>query len=423
MTYTHPLKDLVQNRPLLSSLADKFGTPLYIYSGNRLRQNVGRLNNALEKACDAFHICYAVKANSNPHLIKTMRDSLPSLGADCSSPGELYAADQAGIPATDCIYTGNYESMEDLRAALSSGAHVNLDDISSFRRLQKLSVPDNISFRLNPGFGKGTFSQIITAGENAKFGVPKHNIVQAYKLAQDAGVTGFGLQCMTGSGNLDTEYFVSLLNAILETAQEIETQLELHFNFISMGGGFGIPYEENDSPLDILTLFRRLGEIFYQRYDRSDSHTPELWIEPGKYLVGDSAILLTRITGIKDSYRTFIGTDAGMETLMRPALYGAYHKIHKVGAVDDPVTQTVDITGRICENTDRLATDRPFPAVHEGDLLAVMDVGAYGYSMAHQFNTRPRPAEILLENDNPRLIRRSETIEDIFETTRLNSHA
>ena len=191
---THPLYNLIQNSTLMTSLAKDYGTPLYIYSEERLLANLERLNNALKTNFNKYHICYALKANSNPALIRKMKNNLVSIGADCSSPGELHAAKLAGIDTHECIYTGNYESLKDLQIAYNSGCHLNLDDITSFHRLNKIGIPNEISFRFNPGFGKGTFPQITTAGKKAKFGVPKENILEAYRLAKNAGINKFGIQ-------------------------------------------------------------------------------------------------------------------------------------------------------------------------------------------------------------------------------------
>ncbi len=411
----HPLLPTLNEKSLFESLKNEFGTPSYIYFGDRIKSNLSRLNKAITSHFLTSHVCYALKANTNPHLISFMKQHLPTLGGDCSSPGELFAAQSSGIDLKECIYTGNYESTDDLVAAMDSGSTINLDDKSSLDRLLKIGTPNKISFRVNPGFGKGRFSQITTAGDKAKFGIPKESIVDAYRAAQKAGINRFGLQCMAGSGVLDQTYFDTLITAILEIARNIEHELDFQFEFISMGGGFGIPYHDEDPELDIDALFKSISNIFYSYYpDRKKA--PALWIEPGKYIIGDAGVLLASVTGIKKSYKTFIGTDAGMETLMRPALYNAYQRIYKIGEVEAKLSQTVDITGRICENTDRLAVDRPFPFVKENDLLAVMDVGAYGFSMSHQFNNRPRPAEILMEGFIPKLIRRRETIKDLFKT-------
>ena len=409
----HPLINALKNRDLFESLAEEFGTPLYVYNQDRLVQNINMINKGLAENFDAYHICYTIKANSNPHLIRVLKSSVPALGADCSSPGELYAANQAGIKSDECIYTGNYESEDDLKTALEAGAHINLDDITSFQRTVANGLPTDISFRLNPGFGKGAFSQIVTGGENSKFGVPHYDIVNAYRIAKEAGVKRFGIECMTGSGILDPDYFPTLMKEILKNTDLIYQELGIRMDYVSLGGGYGIPYQDEETPLDFDRLFIKVGDVFNAHF--KDDIKPSLWIEPGKSVVGDTGILITRVTGIKKSYKTFIGLDAGMETLMRPALYGAFHRIYKVGDPEAHTTQTVDFTGRICENTDRLAIDRLFPDIVEGDLVAVMDAGAYSFTMSHQFCTRPKAAEILLDGENAKLIRKRETIYDLFD--------
>ena len=415
----HPLKELIADKAQLAALADVYDTPAYIYSNQRLRANLERLDTALKNNFDKYHICYAIKANSNPNLIAALKTHLPSLGGDCASPGEIEAARLAGINPHDCIYTGNYESPADLQYAVDSDICINLDDISSLDRLAGISLPERLSFRLNPGFGKGMFTQINTGGEKAKFGVPRRDIISAYQKALDLGVKRFGLQCMTGSGVLDKDYFAILLKAILDSAQNIDNELGIKMEYISIGGGIGIPYRDEDQPIPIDFVMKRLGEIFYQYYDRRAVDCPALWLEPGKYIVGDSGFVLSRVTGIKTSYRTFIGLDAGMETLLRPALYQAYHRFLKVGDPDAEPVGKVDFTGRICENTDRQAIDRPFPPVAEGDLIAIMDAGAYGFVMSQSYNSRPRPAEVLLTVNGPQLIRKRETIDDLYATCQL----
>ena len=410
----HPLKNLIKNKPLFESLASKYSTPLYIYSEERLLHNINVLDQTLNENFDSYHICYTIKANSNPHLITTLKAEIPSLGADCASPGEIYIAEKGGIKGNECIYTGNYESPDDLKVALEKGTHINLDDISSFNRLKKIGLPQEIAFRLNPGFGKGAFSQIVTGGENSEFGVPHYDIVKAYRLAKESGVKKFGIQCMTGSGVQDPAYYPKLIKEILKTVELLKDELDINMAYISLGGGYGIPYKDDEPPMDFNQVFQNVANNFHAYFDERNEQKPSLWIEPGKSVVGDTGILLTRVTGLKNSYRAFIGIDAGMETLMRPALYGAYHRIFKVGDPDAPANNKVDITGRICENTDRLAIDRNFPDVKEGDLLAIMDTGAYSYTMSHQFCTRPRAAEIMLDGDQSTLIRKRETIEDIF---------
>jgi len=408
----HPLRKLIINEELLSSIAKKYGTPLYVYSQQRIEDNITNLNNALSASFEKFHICYAIKSNSNPHLIRTMRNAFAKIGGDCSSPGEIYAAELSGIDPSECIYTGNYESETDLIEATQKGCNINLDDITSLKRLNKIGLPDRISFRMNPGFGGGSYSGIITGGRDAKFGIPSEKIIEAYQEAQNMGIKRFGLQCMCGSGNLDEKFFTEVLSAIIEHAKKIESCLNIKFEFISMGGGFGVPYQDDQKPLDFDQMFSSLSKIFYSAYPDKTT-APSLWLEPGKSIIADAGFIITKVTGLKNSYKNFVGIDAGMETLMRPALYGAQHRIFKVGNHGNN-ENTVDFTGQICENTDRIATDRAFPKLNEGDLIAIMDTGAYGYSMSHNFNTRPRAAEVLLNNSNHKLIRKRETINDIF---------
>jgi len=412
----HPLKSLIEDQPFIESIIQNYGTPLYLYSGRRIKNNLLKLSKALNNHLHKNQIYYAVKANSNPHLVSFMKSIYPELGCDCSSPGELFVANKTEISPERCIYTGNYESMDDLKVAVNEGCHINLDDIQSFHRLKKIQVPNEISFRVNPGFGQGSFKQITTGGEKAKFGIPTEKITDAYRLALSHGIKNFGLHCFTGSGVLDESYFSQMIRSVLEISTMIESKCKIQFKYISIGGGFGIPYKDEEPELDIENVFNNIAKEYYSVYPKKLG--PRFCIEPGKYLVGDAGILISQVTGVKKSYKTFVGLDAGMETLMRPVLYGAHHRIYKIGQPQNN-NQTVDITGRICENTDRLALDRPFPDVKEGDLVGVMDTGAYGFSMAHQFNTRPRPAEVLVDGQNVKLIRKRETIESMFENCKI----
>jgi len=410
----HPLLDKVLDGRILKNICEEYGTPLYTYYGERIRNNLNSINAALKNNFDKYQIQYAVKSNNNPNLLTFMHQHLPSLGADCSSPGELLAAERAGIPMKNCVYTGNYESVDDLQSAVDSGCEVNLDDESSFKRLKNICIPEYISFRLNPGVGKGRFTEIVTGGHDAKFGIPVEKIAAVYKSALTDGVKTFGLQCHAGSAILDQNHFRENTELILKAARNIEDTIDHKLLKISIGSGFGMPYTDDEDPLDFNNVFHLVAKVFKEFYGQHQDDWPVLCIEPGRAIVGDAGILLARVTGIKKSYKNFIGLDAGMETLMRPALYGAFHRIYKVGELSNERKMTVDVTGRICENTDRLAVDIPFPYVAEGDVIAIMDAGAYGYSMAHQFNTRPRPAEVLVDKNKPRLIRSRETIEDIF---------
>ena len=317
----HPLLPVIADDRAMEALAQQYGTPLYVYVKKQLLSNLTNLDNDISSAFSNYQICFALKANTNPHLLSLMKESLPTLGADCSSPGELYIADEVGIEQERRIYTGNYESTKELKLAIESAEHLNLDDISSYERLRRFAIPKQVSFRLNPGFGSGSFPEIVTSGKEAKFGIPEEKIANAYRMAQEDGVKKFGIQCMSGSGNLDNDYFVHLLTAILENARKLEKELGFRFSFISLGGGYGIPYENNQEPLDSKELFGKLGKTFHEFYEPENGPVPKFMIEPGKIIIADAGFLLTRVTGIKESYKNFVGLDAGMNTFLRPALY------------------------------------------------------------------------------------------------------
>ena len=288
------------------------------------------------------------------------------------------------------------------------------NDLNSFNRLKTIGVPEYVSFRLNPGKGHGQFKGIITGGKDSKFGIPKEDIVEAYKAAKSFGAKRFGLQCHAGSSTLDADTFSDITEQILKSAREVEDSLERKLEKISIGSGFGIPYRDEEKPLNLQKLFKNINLVFKGYYGDDNKNWPTLCIEPGRILVADTGFILTRVTGTKSSYKQFIGLDAGMETLMRPALYGAFHRVQKIGK-NDGKTLKYDITGRICENTDRISKDHDMPAINEKELCAIMDSGAYGYSMSHNFNTRPRPAEVLIDEEKLVLIRERESIEDIFK--------
>ena len=410
----HPLSNIISQTKLLEELADQYGTPTYVYSSSRLEHNISELMKSISASFANYQVYYAVKANSNISIIKILKNKFNDLGCDCSSPGELFAAKKADVDMSNCVYTGNYESIEDLKTALNAGAEINLDDLNSFNRLKTIGVPEYISFRLNPGKGHGQFKGIITGGKDSKFGIPKEKIVEAYKEAKSFGVKRFGLQCHAGSSTLDAETFSDIAEQILKSAREVEDSLGRKLEKISIGSGFGIPYRDEEKPLNLQKLFKNINLVFKGYYGDDNKNWPPLCIEPGRILVADAGFILTRVTGTKSSYKKFIGLDAGMETLMRPALYGAFHRVQKIGEHNGE-TLKYDITGRICENTDRISKDHNMPTINEEELCAIMDSGAYGYSMSHNFNTRPRPAEVLIGKEKFVLIRERESIEDIFK--------
>lgn len=391
-------------------LAQEYGTPLYVYDKRQIIQNYNRLCHTFEKYYDKTKIHFSVKANSNIHILNLF-NSLGS-GADCSSPIELLLARKAGFQSNNILYTGNYESPDDLQMALDAGATINLDDTNSLRRLIQLRVPERISFRINPGIGRGGFEGIITGGTDAKFGVPYEKAYEAYKLAIDAGIKRFGIHMMTGSNNLEPYFFAEIVDKLMTIAGNIFGHLGIKPEFVDIGGGLGVPYLDDEQELDIDLTAKLVAQEFTEKCEKYNFGSPELFLEPGRYLIANAGYLIAKVTGIKESYKKFVGIDAGMNTLIRPALYGAKHRILVYDKSNN--TATVNICGQICENSDIFAIMLPFPAVEEGDLVVIKDAGAYGYVMSSNYNNRPRPAEVMVDGEDVKLIRHRETIDDLL---------
>lgn len=398
-------------------LAEKYGTPLYVYDFERMRNNAYRLKTAFKSGTFPVDVYYAMKANCHPDIVKLFLES--GFGTDCVSPGELEIALKVGVKPDSILYTGNYESLEDLRAAYEAGVIINLDDITSLDRLLKVGKPERISYRINPGKGRGKYEKITTGGDKAKFGVPHEKSVIAYENALNAGITRFGAHMMTGSGVLDETHFPNMLDIFLDILGNIRKRLDITFEFIDMGGGFGIPYFGDDKMLDINFVGKKVIEVFQRKVNELDLGNPSLAMEPGRFLVGDAGYLISRVLGIKESYKTFVGVDAGFNTLIRPALYNAKHPIVIPGKENVEEKIAVNICGQICENTDIFAIDRMLPPLEEGDFVVFTQTGAYGSVMSMPYNLRLRPAEVAVINGRDVEITRRETMDDYFSRINL----
>lgn len=396
----------------VSDLADEFGTPLYVYDFDRIKDNAQRLRRAFDSDEIETAFFYAVKANSHPAIVQLLKDC--GYGCDCVSPGEIEIALKTGVKPSDIIFAGNYESMEDFNVAVQAGVNIILDDITSLDRLLRIHCPEVISFRINPGKGRGKYEQITTGGEKAKFGVPHEKAWLAYEKARQVGIERYGAQTMTGSGILDEEHFPRMLELLLNILGQIHQKLGITFEYVDMGGGFGIPYYGDDHELDIQYVGRECLKVLKAKSESLSIGKPALHLEPGRYLVGDAGYLVTRVLGIKESYQTFAGLDAGFNTLIRSALYKAQHPVIVDGKEDEKELYPINLCGQICENTDIFTVGRPLPKLEEGDLLIFTQAGAYGSTMSMTYNHRLRPAEVAIINGKAIEITRRETMSDYW---------
>jgi len=399
-------------------LAETFGTPLYVLSENKIRENYRKLYQAFSKRYGKLRILYSAKANTNISVLKILH----SEGAyvDTVSAGEVYLALTAGFKPNEILYTGINVGDEELKYVLSEGVMINLDSISQLKKLLRFGVPETLSFRINPEHGAGHHEFVVTASKHAKFGMNGYSALKAYEVAKKAGVKNFGIHMHIGSGIMDADPYIKSGGRLLKVAWKINIKLGIKFDFIDLGGGMGVPYKPEDKELDLDDFCSRLVGMFNWKLSEYALGLPELWIEPGRFIVADAGVLLTRVNAVKQVFnKKFVGVDAGFNVLIRPAMYGAYHHVIVANKLDEQPTEVYDVVGPICETCDVLAKDRLLPKICERDLIAVLSVGAYGFSMSSQYNSRPRPAEVLVKDGKYALIREAETFEDLIRRQRV----
>jgi len=400
-------------------LAREYGTPLYVVDEMRVRENYQRVHEAFSQEYKKFQIFYAAKANTNLAVMRILEQE--GSGIDAVSPGEIYTSLLAGFEPERILYTGNNVTTSELEFALKSGVRINVDSVSQLQRLAELPGSDGlkISFRVNPMVGAGHHDHCITGGEQSKFGVMEHEAVKVYNMAQDLGFRPVGIHTHIGSGILDPEPFKLAVEVLMDVAGRVHGETGVNFEFIDFGGGLGIPYSPDEPQLNIETFAKEITGLFKEKIYQYGLDNPTLCIEPGRYIVGDASYLLTRVNTVKQSYRRFVGVDAGFNTLLRPTMYGSYHHILVADKPEADVHETLDVAGNICESGDLFARDRPLPEVKEGNVLAILNAGAYAFSMASQYNSRPRPAEILVKKGEAEIIRERETFADLLSKQNL----
>ena len=399
-----------------ADIAAKFGTPTYVYDEQKIRKNYRRAFNAFVKHYPDFKMFYAVKSCNNPAIVNILRQE--GAGVDAASVNEILLAKHVGLGGEDVMFSGNFLSDDDIRQGLESGVIFNLDDISLLPRLLKFGKPEILSFRVNPGYGKSNVGEFVTnAGPNAKFGIHPDKVMEAYKLAKEAGIKRFGAHMMTGSCITDAEYFPFVTGLLMDIIGKTGKELKIDFEFIDLGGGLGIPYKPGEPALDLEKAAELTAKMFRSKVAEYGLKPPQLKMEPARYFVGNAGYLIGRVHSIKESYRKIAGTDIGMNTLARPAMYGSYHHIYVDGKEQEP-RAAIGLCGQLCENTDFWVKERELPAsIAEGDLVVVENAGAYGFGMSYQYNGRLRPAEVLVNGEEATLIRTREDFDDMIRHT------
>lgn len=397
--------------PILPAIADQFGTPFHIYDETGIRETGRQMQRAFEQV-SGFREYFAVKALPNPRILQIMRDM--GFGFDCSSVAELLLARRAGGRGEDLMFTSNNTSAADFREAQAEGGCLlNLDDISLVPKVPQM--PETICFRYNPG-PRRSGNSIIGNPVEAKYGVAHHQLLDAYKAAMGRGARRFGLHTMLASNELNHAYMEQTVQMLLEVACWVSETLKIRFDFFNMGGGMGIPYRPEDPSFDLEAMAAAVTAML-RDFRQRQGYAPRLFMESGRFMTGPHGALVVRAINRKEIYRTYIGVDACMSALMRPAMYGAYHHIEVLGKSESAQTEVVDVVGSLCENNDKFAIQRPLPPIDEGDLLIIQDTGAHGHAMGFNYNGKLRPKELLLRSDgHVEMIRRAETESDYFAT-------
>jgi diaminopimelate decarboxylase len=393
----------------LEAIVEHFGTPFHIYDEKGIRENGEALIRAFA-GIDAFREYFAVKALPNPTIMKIMQDL--GFGFDCSSISELLLSRQIGARGEQIMFTSNNTSSAEFAVAEADGGCVlNLDDISLVDKVPQM--PELICFRYNPG-ERRSGNSIIGNPVEAKYGVSHDQLLDAYSKAEQRGARRFGLHTMLASNELNHAYMVETARMLLDRVVWLSEKLDIRFEFINIGGGLGIPYRPEEKPLDIVSMGREIAELF-NSFKAHHGYTPKLFLESGRYITGPYGVLVTRAINRKEIYRTYVGVDSCMSSLMRPGMYNAYHHLSVLGK--EGAQETVDVVGSLCENNDKFAIQRSLPAIQDGDILMIHDTGAHGHAMGFNYNGKTRPKELLLRSDDSvELIRREETVDDLFAT-------
>lgn len=410
-------RDFPLGADALKRAIEKFPTPFYLYDEKAIRQNMREFTKAFS-AFENFSERFAVKAMPNPYMLKILASE--GCGADCSSLPELALCDIAGIKNESVIFTSNETPAGEFKYAAAHGNICNLDDITHIDFLKDAlggKLPSVICFRYNPGPLKEGGNAIIGKPEEAKYGLTRAQIFEAYARCAREGVSRFGLHTMVASNELNPDFFVDTARILFDLCVEIKDKTGVRIEFVDLGGGIGIPYKPGQKKVDLDRIARGIKKLYDEKIVHAGLAPLGVWWECGRPITGPYGWLVTTAIHEKHIYRDYIGVDACMADLMRPGMYGAYHEITVSGKEDAPLDCVYDVVGSLCENCDKFAVQRPLPKIDVGDILIIHDAGAHGRAMGFNYNGKLRCGEILLRCDGSlKEIRRRETMEDLFAT-------
>lgn len=412
-----PFLTLDQAREIIKT----YPTPFHIYDEKGIRATARSLRAAFAWN-PGFKEYFAVKATPTPGILKLLRDE--GCGVDCSSLTELMMSQRCGFSGHDIMFSSNETPAEEFQLASQLGAVINLDDLTHVDFLYQTlgHIPETISCRYNPG---GTFTlgeskegfQVMDKPGDAKYGMTRPQLTQAYRRLKELGARHFGLHAFLASNTISNDYYPALARILFQTAVELSEETGCHIAFINLSGGVGVPYRPDQSANDIMAIGQGVRKAYEEILMPAGMGDVAIYTELGRFLLAPNGHLVTTAVHEKHIYKEYIGVDACAVNLMRPAMYGAYHHITVLGKEDAPCDHKYDVSGSLCENNDKFAIDRMLPKIDIGDYLFIHDAGAHGFSMGYNYNGKLRSAELLLREDGSvQMIRRAETPSDYFAT-------
>jgi len=401
-------------------LVRRFGSPLYVMDEQRIHENYRRFHRAFAQRWRKVMVCYAYKANSNLAICKILQSE--GAGAEVSSGNELQNSICVGVPGERTVFNGNHKSPQELKLAISNGTLINVDSFQELHAIEhiasRLRKTARIGFRVNPNIRTPTHPYIATGLRESKFGldVASGQTMKAYRMASGMkNVEIVGIHSHIGSQILDSSPFEVEAEKLMALVARIKRELDISLQFVNLGGGLGVSYKPDDRALPPEKLASRVVPIIRRVVEERRLERPTLVFEPGRYIVADAGVLLTTVGYCKSrpGMPDWVAADAGMNALIRPALYGAYHHIEVANKMRAKNTKIFNVAGPLCESGDFIGKKRRLPAVEPGDLLAVFEIGAYGLAMSSQHTAKPRPAMVLVNRSRAEVVRRRETYDDL----------
>lgn len=400
----------------LKEIVKKYPTPFHLYDEKGIRKNAQAVKDAFSWN-KGFKEYFAVKANSNPFLIKILNEY--GCGTDCSSMTELMLSQAIGITGENIMFSSNDTPLNEFVYANQLGAIINLDDFTHIKILEDTlgTLPETLSLRYNPGGIFQLSNGIMDNPGDAKYGMTKEQLFEGYKILKNKGVKRFGIHSFLVSNTVTNDYYPELAKTLFELIVEIKNKIGVEISFVNLSGGVGVPYKPEDRANDIAIIGAGVKKVFNEVLAPNGLGNVAIFTEMGRFMMAPYGCVITTAIHEKHIYKEYIGVDACAVNLMRPAVYGAYHHITVSGKENVPCDHTYDVVGALCENCDKFAVDRKLPKIEKGDWLIIHDSGAHGYSMGYNYNGRLRSAEVLLKEDgSTELIRRAETPKDYFAT-------